>query len=492
MSEKIIFPKRYNFSKIENKWIEYWKKERIFAFDLHKQGKIFSIDTPPPFTSGDLHMGHILNHSWIDFVARLQRMRGKNIYFPQGYDCHGLPTELAVSETYNINKEERELFLEKCIEWTESCIEQMTRQFDKLGYSTDWDYTYRTMDNLYKKMVQESLLYFYERGWLYREKFPTHFCVNCETSVAKAEVGYQEEISKLWYLKLPIVGRDNEFITIATTRPEYMEACVGVLIHPNDERYYHLSAAEVKIPFTNRIVRVEMDREIDRNFGTGIVYVCTYGDEMDIKWKLKYNFDEVQIFTEDGHMNENSKYKGLTILEARKQIIKDLDEMGLLEKIEDYEHRVLLHTERSSCRKPIEFLPVFQWFIKVKDFTNEIIESAEIMKWFPEKHKKRLIDWCEGLDWNWVISRQRVFGTPIPFWYCKNCNEIIPPNKEDLPLDPIKTKPPVNKCPKCNSKEIVGEKDICDCWVDSSITPLVISRWLEDNDFFNKTYIISL
>ncbi|NVM32010.1 MAG: class I tRNA ligase family protein, partial [Candidatus Helarchaeota archaeon] len=339
------------------------------------------------------------------------------------------------------------------------------------------------------RRVQLSLLDFYEKGLLYREKFPIHFCVNCETSVAKAEVGYQEEYSKLWYIKLPIVGRKNEFVTIATTRPEYMEACVAVMVHPNDERYYDISAAEIKIPFTNRVVRVYMDSTVDMNFGTGVVYVCTYGDEMDIKWKLEYNLDEIQIFTEDGHMNDNSKYQGLTIMEAREQIVKDLDEIGLIEKIEEYEHNLIIHSERPSCRKPIEYLPVYQWFINVKDFTEEIIESGELMKWYPEKQKQRLIDWVEGLDWNWVISRQRVFGTPIPFWYCKDCNEIIPPKREDLPLDPTKILPPMKECPKCKSKDIIGEEDICDCWIDSSITPLEISKWKEDEEFFKKAYM---
>ena len=489
MAQEIIYPKRYKFKQSQEKWIKYWKDEEIYKFDINAKGEIFSIDTPPPFVSGTLHLGHILNHSWIDFVARYNKMKGRNVYFPQGFDCHGLPVELAVEKEYGISQHQRDEFLEKCIEWVEQNIKNMTKQYDDLGYSTDWDFTYRTMKDDYKFKIQWSLLYFYEKGWLYREKFPTHFCVNCETSVAKAEVGYYEEPGKLWYLKLPIVGREGEYITIATTRPEYMEACVGVFIHPNDERYYHLSAAEVEIPMTDRTVRIEMDRNVDMNFGTGIVYCCTYGDELDIKWKINYDLDEIQIFTEDGHMNENSIYQGMTILEARDQILKDLDEMGLLEKTEDYEHRIVIHSERSSCRKPIEYLPVYQWFINVKDFTDEIIESGNIMNWYPEKHKQRLIDWCEGLDWNWVISRQRVFGTPIPFWYCKECDEIIPPRVEDLPLDPVKTPPPVDSCPNCKSKNLQGEKDVCDCWIDSSITPLAIAKWLEDDDFFEKTYL---
>ncbi|MFW9970206.1 MAG: valine--tRNA ligase [Candidatus Odinarchaeota archaeon] len=489
MAQGNAYPKRFNFNEVQKKLIQFWKDEEIYAFDLYQKGELFTIDTPPPFVSGDLHMGHILNHSWIDFVARYHKMKGDNVYFPQGFDCHGLPVELAVQRKYGISQHQRDEFLQKCVEWVNDKIKNMKRQFDDLGYSSDWEYTYRTMDNDYKFKVQLSLLYFYENGWLYREKFPTHFCVNCETSLAKAEVGYQEEKGKLWYMKLPLKGRDNEFVTIATTRPEYMEACVAVMVNPNDERYYDLSAAEIEIPLTERSVRVYMDNTVDMNFGTGIVYVCTYGDEMDIKWKMQYNLDEIQIFTEDGHMNQNSKYQGLTILEAREQIVKDLEKLGLIEKVVDYDHSIIVHSERPSCQKPIEYLPVNQWFINVKDFTQEIIKSAEAMKWYPEKQKQRLIDWAEGLDWNWVISRQRVFGTPIPFWYCKDCNEIIPPNRDDLPLDPLKTSPPVRKCPKCKSTKIVGEKDICDCWIDSSISPLVISKWEEDKDFYEKTYL---
>ena len=488
MSNKNSYPRRYKFKKIEKKWTEFWENEGIYQFNINDDGDVFSIDTPPPFVSGTLHLGHILNHSWIDFVGRYHRLKGDNVYFPQGFDCHGLPVELAVTKNYGISKDNREEFLAKCIEWVDDNIESMTKQFNDLGYSTDWDYTYRTMNDDYKYKVQWSLLYFYEKGWLYREKFPTHFCVNCETSVAKAEVGYQEEEGKLWYIKLPLVGRDDEYVEIATTRPEYMEACVGVFINPRDDRYYDLSAAEVKLPIADRKVRVHMDKDVDMHFGTGVVYCCTYGDEMDIKWKLKYDLDEIQIFTKDGHMNKNSVYEGLSIEEAREKIVQDLDKKGLLTKIDDYEHSIIVHSERSACRKPIEYLPVYQWFINVKDFTDEIIESAEQMDWYPEKHKQRLIDWAEGLDWNWVISRQRVFGTPIPFWYCTECGQIIPAKKEDLPLDPVQSEPPVEKCPECGSEKIEAEKDVCDCWIDSSITPLEISKWLEDDDFFQKTY----
>ncbi|TXT53583.1 MAG: Valine--tRNA ligase [Promethearchaeota archaeon] len=484
-----MFPKRFKHKDVQEKWIQYWKNNNTFQFELQRKGALFTIDTPPPFVSGTLHLGHVLNHSWIDFVARYHKMKGNNVYFPQGFDCHGLPVELAVEKNYGISKDNREQFLEKCVEWVEDNIRNMRSQFDDLAYSTDWNYTYRTMDDSYKYKVQKSLLFFYKRGWLYREKFPTHFCVNCETSVAKAEVGYQEEEGKLWYIKLPIAGHEEETVTIATTRPEMMESCVGVFVHPNDDRYYHLSAAEIKLPIAERIVRIRADKDVDMNFGTGVVYCCTYGDELDIRWKMKYDLDEIQLFTTDGRLNENSKYQGLTIEDAREKIVQDLKKMGLLERIETHEHSIIVHSERSSCRKPIEYLPVYQWFINIKDFTKEIIEAGESMEWYPEKHKQRLIDWAEGLDWNWVISRQRVFGTPIPFWYCEDCGEIIPANEDDLPLDPVQNDPPLKKCPHCKSEKTLPEKDVCDCWIDSSITPLAISKWLEDEEFFEKTYM---
>ena len=175
MAQGTIYPKRFHFNEVQKKWIKYWKDEKIYAFDLNKNGEIFSIDTPPPFVSGDLHMGHILNHSWIDFVARYHKMKGDNVYFPQGFDCHGLPVELAVQRQYGISQHQRDEFLEKCVEWVNNSIINMRRQFEELGYSSDWDYTYRTMNDDYKYKVQLSLLYFYEKGWLYREKFPTHF-----------------------------------------------------------------------------------------------------------------------------------------------------------------------------------------------------------------------------------------------------------------------------------------------------------------------------
>ncbi|MHA1785320.1 MAG: valine--tRNA ligase [Candidatus Helarchaeota archaeon] len=484
-------PKKYNFVDVQARLTRYWKEKEIYKFNIKDDKPIYSIDTPPPFTSGALHMGHVLNHTWIDLVARYKRMRGFNVYFPQGFDCHGLPTELKVEKEYKISKDDREKFLEKCYEWTNQAISQMKTQFEEIGYSSDWDYSYRTMDESYLRKVQKSLLLFYEKGWLFQDDHPIHWCTNCQTALAKQEVGYVDRKGKLWYIKLPL-SDDSGHATIATTRPELMSSCVAVLIHPDDKRYYHLSNKKIKLPIFEREVPIFQDSEVDMEFGTGVVYVCTYGDETDINWQKLYNLPIIISIDEKGKMNENAgKYKGMTIKETQKEIIKDLDELGLLEKEEKFMHRVIVHTERSACQNPIEYLPIKQWFVSIREFKDAIYETAKKMNWYPPNMIKRLEDWINALDWDWVISRQRVFGTPIPFWTCEKCHEVIPAKEEDLPVDPRDANPPVEKCPKCSGK-LKGVTDVCDCWIDSSITPLMISKWNEDDEFFKKTYPSSL
>lgn len=489
---KFLLDKRYNYKEIEQKWIQQWKIDQTYQFDVKQdRNEIFSIDTPPPFTSGTLHMGHILNHTWIDAVARYKRMRGYNVYFPQGYDCHGLPTELKVETEFKISKDDREEFLSRCIQWTNEAISTMTQQFDKIGYSTDWAYTYKTMDDRYLRMVQKSLLFFYKNGWLFLDDHPIHWCTNCRTALAKQEVGYIDEKGKFWYIKLPLTDGSG-YATIATTRPELMPSCVAVLIHPDDQRHYGLAHKTIQLPIFEREVPIFQDAEVDMEFGTGVVYVCTFGDETDISWQKTYNLPVIISIDEQGRMTESAgKYEGMTIEEARTAIVTDLKGLGLLEKEEQLDHRVIVHTERSSCLTPIEYLPVKQWFISVRPFKEEILAAAYKMNWYPPTMIKRLEDWIESLEWDWVISRQRVFGTPIPFYTCEKCHTIVPAREADLPVDPRTTPPPVSSCPNCGGP-LFGTTDVCDCWIDSSITPLIISKWGEETQFFQKTYPSSM
>ncbi|GAB6101979.1 valine--tRNA ligase [Thermococcus atlanticus] len=472
-----MLPKNYEPEKIEPKWQKFWLDEKIYKYELDEKRPSYAIDTPPPFTSGTLHLGHVLSHTWIDIIARYKRMTGYNVLFPQGFDNHGLPTELKVEKEFGISKDQPEKFLQKCVEWTWQAIEAMRNQFIRIGYSADWDLEYHTMDDWYKAAVQKSLLEFYEKGMLYRDKHPVYWCPRCRTSLAKAEVGYVEEDGYLYYIKLPLADGSGH-VPIATTRPELMPACVAVFVHPEDERYKDVVGKKVKLPIFEREVPVIADEDVDPSFGTGAVYNCTYGDEQDVVWQKRYNLPVIIAINEDGTMNENAgPYKGLKTEEARKVIAEDLEKMGLLYDRKKVHHRVLRHTERSSCMAPIELLPKTQWFIRVKDFTDEIVKVAKEINWYPEDMFLRLKDWAESMDWDWVISRQRVFGTTLPFWVCKN-GHVVPAREEDLPVDPRFEEPPVEKCPVCGA-ELEPVTDVLDCWIDSSITPLIITRWHE-------------
>lgn len=434
-------------------------------------------------------MGHVYNHMWIDLIARYKRMRGFGVYLPQGFDCHGLPTELAVEREFGVKGEkDRELFLKKCVEWTDNAVKRMKSQFESLGYSADWDYTYRTMDPDYKKLVQKTLLVFYNKGMLYREKHPVLWCPNCETALAKAEVGYVEKEGRLYYIDLTIEN-GKEKLTIATTRPEMMPACVAVFVHPEDERYRKFVGKKAVLPVFNRSVPVISDEAVDMDFGSGVVYLCTFGDEQDIQWQKKYRLPVIEAVDKKGVLTEAAgEYVGLKVEDAREKIVGELENKGVIRKIEKLPHKVLCHTERGSCKTPIELLPLEQWFIKVREHSPNIIKAAEAMKWYPSYMLQRLIDWTTSMDWDWIISRQRVFGTPIPFWVCQKCGTVVPAREDELPADPRGTE---RKCQKCGGSAF-GEMDVCDCWVDSSVTPLRISLWDKDNEFHSKTYPSSL
>lgn len=476
-------PKIYDSKAIERKWRKEWIKKKTFSFTPGSNN--FVIDHPPAFTSGTLHMGHILDYSWIDIVARYKRLRGFNVLLPIGFDCHGLPTELRVEHHYGVKKDNRKEFLEKCSEWTGEAIKDMKEQYEKLGYSCDWDSLYVTMSKEYKRLVQLSLLKMFDQGLVYRSEHPVPWCTKCRTALAKAEVGYIEKQGCLWYIKLR-VENSKETVTIATTRPELMPACIAVMVHPKDKRYKYLHGKRVEIPYTGRSVPVITEDFVDMDFGTGAVYHCTFGDEDDVKWQIKYRLPVYRVIGEDGIMTELAgKYSGMKVKKAQEAIVQDLKGDGYIAKEEPFMHNVICHTERSSCNNPIEFIPIPQFFIKVKPFLKEILSNGKRMKWYPEYMRSHLIDWTRSMDWDWIISRQRVFGTPIPFWYCKKCGKIKKPREDQLPVNPLIDK--IGEKCECGG-ELEGSKDVCDCWVDSSITPLVISRWTTDNRFFSRAY----
>jgi valyl-tRNA synthetase len=470
-------PKEFDVIEIERKWQKKWEEMGVYRFDWNDRTRpVFSIDTPPPYPSGEFHMGNVLNWTYFDIVARYKRMRGFNVLFPQGWDCHGLSIEVQVEHEHNIRKRDipPDKFRKLCAELVEKYIAMMKEGVIRLGCSVDWTTEYRTMDPDYWRRTQLSFIILYKKGFMYQGTHPVNWCPRCETAIADAEVDYEEREGTLHYIRFPLEN-GHEYLLIATTRPEFIPACVTVAVNPLDDRFKGYIGRKVIVPIVNRTVEIIPDENVDPSFGTGVVMICTYGDKEDVKTVKVHKLPVIIILTENGRINENGgKYAGLTIIEARKAIVEDLKAAGLLEKTERLKQEIGVC---DRCKTPIEILERKQWFMKTRILTDKVEETANKVVWYPDYMKTRLIDWARSLDWDWVISRQRVFGTPIPVWYCKNCGETILAKEEWVPIDPKLEGPRIEKCPKCGGREFIPEMDIFDTWMDSSITCAVHAGW---------------
>mgnify|MGYP000064705394 CR=1 FL=1 len=475
-------PKNFDILAVEEKWQKLWEEMGIYRFDWNdKEKPTFSIDTPPPYPSGDFHMGNVLNWTYFDIVARYKRMKGYNVYFPQGWDCHGLPTEVETEEKYGIKKTEvpPDKFRRLCEQFVEKYIALMKKAIIRLGCSIDWTTEYKTMDPNYWRKTQLSFIILFRKGFIYQGTHSVNWCPRCETAIADAEVEHEKRKGILHYIKFPL--EEGRHLTIATTRPELIPACVTVAVNPNDERYKDYVGKEIRVPIVNRRVKIIADEMVDPEFGTGVVMICTYGDKADVKSVAKNKLPVITIITQDGKMNEKAgKYAGLTIEEAKEAIVEDLKQEGLLEKTEEIQQEVGVCWR---CKTPVEILERKQWFMKTRILTDKVEKTAHEVKWYPDYMKYRLIDWAKSLDWDWVISRQRVFATPIPIWYCEKCGEIILAKPEWLPIDPKLEPPKISKCPKCGHNKFIPERDVLDTWFDSSITCAVHAGWPDKPDW---------
>lgn len=473
--------KNYSTSEMETKWRKYWEEHQIHDFVDDGKKPLYVIDTPPPFPTGEFHTGSTLNWGYIDFAARYKRMQGYAVLFPQGWDCHGFPTETKVEAKFG--KLPREEFRQKCLEWTHDMVRSIKEQMQQMGFSIDWRHEYYTIEKEYHRKVQLSLLRMHEKGQVYRGKHPVLFCTHCESAIAKAETDDSQKEGTLNFIKFKYeMGKE---LIIATTRPELLHACVGLAFNPNDARYKELEGKNAFTPIFNKPVRIYADSAVDSSFGSGIVMICTFGDRQDVVWAYKFELPIIEAFDEKGRLiNANEHYNGLYASKARTKIIQEMQEQGLIIKQEKISQVVKVH---DRCKKPIELMTSNQWFIKVRDKKSQIMDAASKITWHPPHMQQLLIDWAQGLEWDWVISRQRVFGIPIPFYYCNGCGEVYAPLEKELPLDPAIKPFHQSKCPKCQG-EIVGETSICDGWVDSSITPLMISKWEENPEFFKRVY----
>ena len=476
-----MLDKKYNALEKEEKWLNYWKDNKIYEFK--RNGKeIYSIDTPPPTVNGKIHIGHIFSYTQTEMLARYKRLRGYNIFYPFGFDDNGLPSERLVEKEQGKRAHEigREKFSELCYETTNKYEANFQELFSKMGVSTDWSIHYKTVAPSTIKISQKSFLDLIEKGHCYHKESPALWCNECLTSIAQAELETKTIKTTFNYINFKTI-EDNEEFTIATTRPELLPAIVCVFVNPEDEKHKHLIGKTAHIPVIDVEVPIMADEKVAIDKGTGVVMCCTFGDQTDIEWWKKYKLPLKYIFTTDGKIVQTvPKYGGLKIKEARKKIIEDLQEGGYVVKIEELEHEVQTH---ERCGREVEYAVMKQWFIDIMNHKEDFIKIGNEINWHPSYMHARYDEWVNNIAWDWCISRQRYFGVPFPVWYCKECGETIFAKKEDLPVNPLVDSPKIEKCPKCGCTEFVPDTDIMDTWATSSVTPLINMRYGEKENF---------
>ena len=475
------FPKRYKPQEVEPEIREFWEKTDLYRYDPDSDRPCFSIDTPPPYvSSAHLHVGHAMSYSQAEFIVRYKRMQGNNIFYPMGFDDNGLPTERYVEKKHKINKAKisRGDFIELCLKETQQGAQTYRDLWRALGISVDWSLTYSTIDERSRRTSQKSFIELAKKGLIQRRDEPILWCFKCSTSIAQAEVE-TEELST-FLNDVVFTGADGSKLVISTTRPELLPACVSLYVNPDDDRYAPLVGTSAQVPLFDHSVPVRTHPDVDPAFGTGLMMVCTWGDMDDvIKWK-EHHLDTRAVFDKYGRMNELAgPYQGMKAPEARKAILEALRERDLLKQSQPLVHNVGTH---DRCNTPIEFDHSPQWFIRVLDFKDEFIKRGEQISWYPDFMKIRFDDWVAGLKWDWCISRQRYYGVPFPVWYCTQCDAPWFPPYDLLPVDPTTDPVPEGTVCSCGSTSFVGEQDVMDTWMTSSLTPLINARWGYDDE----------
>ena len=461
--------KQYDFSEVEPKIKDFWKKEKIYKFDPNSNKKIYSIDTPPPYISGRMHIGHAFSYSQQDFIIRFMRMKGFNTFYPFGTDDNGLPTERFIEKTNHVKSKDmgRAEFINLSLKTLKKVTTTCIQDFIDLGISADYELYYSTIDNHSRKISQRSFINLFKQKEIYQKDFPTMWCPECQTSIAQAELEDKEIPSSFSTLKFKV---DNKDLLIATTRPELLPACVAVFVNPKDKRYKNLVGKKATVPIFNHQVPIIEDKSAEINKGTGVLMICSYGDKFDVEAINRHKLKPKVALNPDGTLNKQAqKYQGLKIKQAREKILQDLQAANLIKEQNKISHAVNTH---DKCGTEIEFLPTEQWFIKLLDKKKTFISQAKKINWYPKFMYKRYENWVNGLEWDWSISRDRHFGVPIPVWKCKKCNEIILPKESELPVDPLQIK---KQCPKCKT-QAEPETKVLDTWATSSLTPQIAAE----------------
>ncbi|MEJ2351483.1 MAG: valine--tRNA ligase [Anaerolineales bacterium] len=471
----MALPKRYNPGEAEPRLQAYWRESKVYDFSPQAEEPVYSIDTPPPTVSGHLHLGHLYSYTQTDLVARYRRMQGYSVFYPMGYDDNGLPTERFVEKRLGVHVAEvgRQEFKEQCLHASREFEADYESIWRRLGLSIDWNHTYRTISADSQRISQLSFLDLYRKSLVYRQQAPTIWCPECRTGIAQADLNDLERESQ--FVTLDFRLEDGRSLPIATTRPELLPACVAVFVHPEDRRFRDLIGHRATVPLFEQQVPVLGDRAADPEKGTGVVMCCTFGDTTDKEWWYAYDLPLIEAIARDGSMTQAAgKYAGASITGARRQMIEDLAADGLVLNRQPTMQSVRVH---ERCDTPVEYIMARQWFIRVLDFKDELLEASEKVNWYPEHMRSRYRSWVENLAWDWCISRQRIYGVPFPVWYCQACGEISVADDEQLPVDPSVERP--SKPCQCGSTEFTPEEDVLDTWATSSMTPQIVGQWPE-------------
>ena len=470
--------------KLESNIRKKWEDSKLYEFHSDTDG--YTIDTPPPYPSGrPWHIGAAAHYAQIDMIARTARMNGKNVYFPIGIDRNGLPVELYTEKKHGIRMRETERgkFLDLCKDALDDLEAEMIQIMKNLGLSCDFDNYYRTDSEEYRALTQATFIELWKNDSIYLATRPNNYDWVTGTTIADAEIIYEELPTKLVHMKFKV--KDGEEVIIASTRPELLCACKAVIVNPEDVRYTDLVGKKVIVPISNQEVEIQAHHSAQIVFGSGAVMVCSYGDHNDVALFRELDLEEVIAIGQDGRLTEAAgAYAGLKPKQARTKIIEDLESKGLVEKIEEISHRTPV-SERS--RTPIEIIPMEEYYLKQKGSVEKMRELGAQIKFYPEMHRQILMNWLDSIKIDWPISRRRYYGTEIPIWYCKKCSEPYLPEPGKY-YQPWYLECPAKKCPKCGFTEFVGEERTFDTWMDSSVSPLFITKFKKDEEFFKRTY----
>ena len=469
----------FNFKEREDKIYSNWEEKGYFKPSMDKTKESYCIMMPPPNVTGKLHMGHALDAAIQDFLIRYKRMKGFNTLWLPGTDHAAISTEMKVVQSLReqgIKKSDltREEFLEKAWDWTRLYGGTIQKQQRKLGCSCDWSRSRFTLDEGLSNAVQEVFLRLYNKGYIYKGKRMINWCPNCKTSISDAEVEYKEEASHLWYIKYPITGSDD-YLTVATTRPETMLGDTGVAVNPKDDRFKHLIGKTCTLPLMNKEIPIVADPFVEMEFGTGCVKLTPCHDPNDYQSGIKNNLEFVEVFTDDLMMHPLiPEVEGKTTMEARDIVVDLLDKQGYLLKIEDYTHNV---AKCERCKTTIEPYISDQWFVKMQELAKPAIECVRNgeTRFIPNKYDKTYFNWMENIQ-DWCISRQLYWGHRIPAYYCDNCGEI----------HVAKSMP--QKCSKCGCEHLTQDPDTLDTWFSSALWPFSTLGWPNDTEDLRTFY----